>query len=294
MAVALLSLAASAVLAAPASAATPATATLTPDAAGNGSVSWTGSAGASVVGPETLKSDEGAACFGADKRPNALAGCDFFALDVAVDPAYYDSHSGAVAVHVGGFGKLADLDLYIYRRNADGTRGDFVTGDGQTLGVDENAPIDRASGAYIAVVTPYTTVGPRDYSASAQLVTSPGRDLAAAERNAPKGLPNFRASHDAFTSHSEPMIAMDPLDHDHLMAGSKMYENNAKYLFKIGTYESHDGGRTWDDQGQLPGYCEKPGECDPQNEAGYRTTSDVSIAFDDEGNAYANILDAPG
>ena len=87
---------------------------------------------------------------------------------------------------------------------------------------------------------------------------------------------------------------MDPLDHDHLMAGSKMYENNAKYLFKIGTYESHDGGRTWEDQGQLPGYCQNPGECDPANEAAYRTMSDISLDFDDEGNAYASVLDAPG
>jgi hypothetical protein len=87
---------------------------------------------------------------------------------------------------------------------------------------------------------------------------------------------------------------MDPLDHNHLMAGSKMYENNDKYLFKIGTYESHDGGRTWEDQGQLPGYCQAPGQCDASNEGSYRTTSDISISFDDEGDAYANVLDAPG
>jgi hypothetical protein len=111
---------------------------------------------------------------------------------------------------------------------------------------------------------------------------------------APPGAVNFRASHDGFTSHSEPSIAMDPLDHDHLIAGSKMYENNAKYLFKIGTYESFDGGRTWEDYGQLPGYCGGPGQCDPKDQDHYRTTSDVSVAFDDEGNAYAEVLDAPG
>ena len=87
---------------------------------------------------------------------------------------------------------------------------------------------------------------------------------------------------------------MDPLDHNHLMAGSKMYENNAKYLFKVGTYESFDGGKTWKDLGHLPGYCEAPGQCDPANEVTYRTTSDPTIDFDDEGNVYINVLDAPG
>jgi hypothetical protein len=287
---ALLSAFALALLAGPAHAASPPAATLTPDAAGTGGVSWTGTAN---LGGETLKSDNGAGCFGADGRVNPAAGCDAFALDVATDAAFYNDRPGAVAISVGGFG-IADLDLYVYRRNPDGTRGDFVAGDGQVLGTSENVALDKASGAYLAVVTPYTTVGPQNYSASAQLVTRQGPNLAAAEASAPKGVRNFRASHDNFTSHSEPTIAMDPLDHNHLMAGSKMYENNAKYLFKIGTYESHDGGRTWEDQGQLPGYCQQPGQCDPANEGAYRTTSDISLAFDDEGNAYANILDAPG
>jgi hypothetical protein len=73
-----------------------------------------------------------------------------------------------------------------------------------------------------------------------------------------------------------------------------MYEDLARYLFKAGTYESYDGGRTWKDLGQLPGYCQAPGQCDPNNEDAYRTVSDISLAYDDEGNAYANVLDAPG
>jgi hypothetical protein len=288
--VAFASVIASAALVAPAHAASPAAATLTPDAAGGGAVAWTGRV---TLGTESLVADQGARCFGADGRPNPASGCDVFALDVAADAAFYKDHPGAVTVTASDFG-IADLDLYVYKRNADGTRGDFASGDGQILGVAERAALDKASGSYYVVVTPYTTLGPQTYKASAQLVTRQGPNLAEAEHNAPAGLPNFRASRDKFTSHSEPTIAMDPLDHNHLMAGSKMYENNDKYLFKIGTYESHDGGRTWDDQGQLPGYCGAPGQCDPNNEGAYRTTSDVSIAFDDEGNAYANVLDAPG
>ncbi len=273
-----------------ASAATPEGGTLTPAAAGGGSVAWSGTVN---VGSETLLADQGAQCFGADGRPAAASGCDVFALDVATDAAFYEKHPGAVGITATGFG-LADLDLYVYRRNADGTRGSYVTGDGQTLGADENAAIDKASGAFFVAITPYTTLGPQGYTARATLVTRRGADIAELESAAPKGEVNYRASRDQYTSHSEPTIAMDPLDHDHLMAGSKMYENNDKYLFKIGTYESTDGGRTWTDQGQLPGYCETPGQCDPANEAAYRTTSDITIDFDDEGNAYANVLDAPG
>jgi hypothetical protein len=274
-------------VAAPAQAASPAAGTLTEAAPG---VSWTGTAD---IGTEALKSDQGLGCFGADGRLAPSSGCDAFALDVNVDANFYTDHPGAVAVHVGGFG-IADLDLYIYRRNADGTRGEYVTGDGEILGSDENASIDKASGAYLAVITPYTTVGPQNYMASAEIETRQGPDREAAEAAAPKGLTNYRASHDKYTSHSEPTIAMDPLDHNHLIAGSKMYENNDKYLFKIGTYESHDGGRTWEDQGQLPGYCGSPAECDPANEAAYRTTSDVSFDFDVEGYGYAYVLDARG
>jgi hypothetical protein len=275
-----------------ASAATPAAATLTPNAEFMGSVSWTGSVN-SRLGTLLVGNPEG--CFGADGRPNGA--CDVFALDVATDAAFYTDHPGAVNINATGFRGalgLGDLDLYVFGRNADGTRGALVTGDGQIAGADENVAIDKASGPFYVVLTPYATVGAQSYRATATLVTRKGSKVADVEAAAPQGSKNYRASRDKYTSHSEPTIAMDPLDHDHLMAGSKMYENNDKYLFKIGTYESHDGGRTWEDQGILPGYCEAPGQCDPDNESLYRTTSDISIDFDDEGTAYANVLDAPG
>ncbi|HWC28155.1 MAG TPA: sialidase family protein, partial [Solirubrobacteraceae bacterium] len=256
-----------------------------------GALRWSGSV---RPGTETLLADQGARCFGADGRPAASSGCDVFALDVAVPPNFYSDHPGAVSIAARRFGPLAALARYVYRRNGAGTRGEFVAGDGEALGADEGVGIDKAAGPYYVVLTPYTTIGAQSYEASAVLVTRQGPSLAELERAAPPGVENFRASRDRYTSHSEPTIAMDPLDHDHLIAGSKMYENNDKYLFKVGTYESRDGGRTWEDQGHLPGYCQAPGQCDPNNEAAYRTTSDPSIAFDDEGNAYANLLDAPG
>jgi hypothetical protein len=288
--VALLAWAAALIVAVPAQAASPGSATLAPDANGQAATSWTG---AVKIGTETLKPDMGAACFNAAGALDPGSGCDVFRLDVNVPAGFYSDHPGAVNVSVGGFG-TTDLDLFIYQRLPDGRPGAYVTGDGATIGSAENASIDRAQGSYLVVVTPYTTIGTQSYQASAQLITRRGPSLAALEQAAPPGVTNYRASHDTFTSHSEPTIAMDPLDHNHLMAGSKMFENNDNYLFKIGTYESKNGGRTWDDQGQLPGYCQEAGQCDPNNPAAYRTTSDISLAYDDEGNAYANVLDAPG
>ena len=275
-----------------ANAATPASGTITPNAEFTGSVSWTGTVN---TGPGTVLVGNPEGCFGADGRPNGQ--CDVFALDVAADAAFYEEHPGAVNIKATGFGGglgLSDLDMYVFRRNGDATRGALVGGDGQVATADENVAIDKASGAYYVVLTPYTTVGPQTYNATATLITRKGAKIADLEAAAPRGAKNYRASRDKYTSHSEPTIAMDPLDHNHLMAGSKMYENNDKYLFKIGTYESFDGGRTWKDLGHLPGYCENPGQCDPSNEVTYRTTSDPTIDFDDEGNVYINVLDAPG
>jgi hypothetical protein len=97
------------------------------------------------------------------------------------------------------------------------------------------------------------------------------------------GLETVRASFDKYNSHSEPSIAMNPLNHDNLVAGSKMYTNLPGYRFKIGTYYSNDGGLTWKDNGHLPGY--------PEDVEDY-IVSDVAMTFDDEGNAYAFVLDS--
>src|SRR3954452_22261078 len=87
-------------------AASPASGTITPDAAGAGSVSWTGTVN---IGSETLASHNGANCFGADNKPSAASGCDVFALDVAADAAFYEKNPGAVSINATGFG-LSDLD----------------------------------------------------------------------------------------------------------------------------------------------------------------------------------------
>ena len=106
---------------------------------------------------------------------------------------------------------------------------------------------------------PFAVPGAQSYNGKAEFSTKRANPtLAALNKKLGNGPANYRASHDKYLSHSEPSIAMDPLNHNHLIAGSKMYEDLPHYLFKVGTYESFDGGRTWEDQGQLPGFCEEP------------------------------------
>jgi hypothetical protein len=283
-------------LAGPAQAATPEKGTLKPNANGKGKTAYTGQ-----VRPGTASQNQtGTAdlCFDAAGAPDpGTSGCDFYTLTLDVPDGFYKQWIGGASVHVEGpDDDLTDIDLYIYERNKDGTA-DFEKGavaTSTTPTATEETGIPGGRGDYFLVVTPYQTVGPADYSATVEFVTDPRVPPLELNKRVPPGFPNYRASHDKYTSHSEPTIAMDPLNPNHLLAGSKQYENNAKYLFKIGTYESFDGGRTWKDYGHLPGYCHEPGQCDPADEEHYRTTSDITIAFDDEGNAYGNVLDAPG
>jgi hypothetical protein len=95
---------------------------------------------------------------------------------------------------------------------------------------------------------------------------------------------NVQVSHDTYPAHSEPTIAENPTNSKDLIAGSKMFTDPARYDFKIGMYYSKDGGATWHDDGFLPGF------------ENYTTDSDISVAFDAGGTAYACVLaeDAQG
>ena len=274
-------------LAAPAGAATPDSATLDPE---QRSANWTG---AVSPGPETGVGFGGALCFDPEGQPDPSSGCDFVAVTVNVPQDFYRLNPGALDLRVADFGS-ADLDMWVYKRRDDGSAGEFVGGDGDLPGEPEDFVLDKPRGSYWVVVTNY--LGPPDqaYNGAVNLVIRKRGSIPELNARAHPGFRNYRASNDRFTSHSEPTIAQDPLNPNHLMAGSKMYENNENYLFKVGTYESFDGGRTWQDYGQLPGYCQAPGECDREDEERYRVVSDPTIAWDDEGTAYINALDALG
>ena len=274
-------------LAGPAGAATPESATLDRQKT---SANWDGTAS---PGLESGVGFQGSFCFGPDGQPDPASGCDFFAVTVNVPAGFYRLNPGALDLRVADFGS-ADLDMWLYKRKKDGSAGDFVGGDGDIAGEPEDFVLDKPEGSYWVVVTNYAGAPDQAYKGAANFVLRKKGSIPALNARAHPGFVNYRASNDRFTSHSEPTVAQDPLNPNHLMAGSKMYESNELYLFKVGTYESFDGGRTWRDYGQLPGYCQLDGECDPKDEERYRVVSDPTIAWDDEGNSYINVLDALG
>jgi hypothetical protein len=275
------------VAAVPARAATPESAALEPS---KPSASW---AGAASPGLESGVGFGGSFCFDGEGQPDPSSGCDFFAVTVKVPKDFYRLNPGALDLRVTDFG-TGDLDMWLYERRPDGSAGEFVGGDGDVAGEPEDFVLDKAEGSFWVVVTNYLGTPDQSYKGAANLVVRTKGSISELNARAHPGFRNHRASSDRFTSHSEPTVAQDPLNPNHLMAGSKMYENNEAYLFKVGTYESFDGGRSWRDYGQLPGYCQADGECDPQDAERYRVVSDPTIAWDDEGSAYINVLDALG
>lgn len=109
-------------------------------------------------------------CFDLFGRPAAAPmtsgplACDVHTLHVDLTPAFWQGKSGGVRVQVSG---PEDVDLFIYRRNADGTKGAQVTSAATEAGT-EAALIDKASGSYYIVATPYTVVS-ASYKGSATL-----------------------------------------------------------------------------------------------------------------------------
>lgn len=119
---------------------------------------------------------------------------------------------------------------------------------------------------------------------------APHPGVGASEGTAATPPPNVRVSQDGWLAHAEPSIAVDPTDPDRLVAASKMFTTlqggPGGYRFRVGTYYSHDGGRTWVDQGMLGG--DEPGNSWAAQ--GYENTAEPTVAFDAQGNAYVAIL----
>jgi hypothetical protein len=281
-----------------------------------GPVTWTSD---TFLGGAYVTTDNGAQCFyptgsgtntGHPKpyNPSGPSACEVFTLTVSLSSLnYWSSHNGGVKFHSDE--GINDFDFYVYRRNVDGTKGDLITSQGaagSTGGIEEFT-IDKAQDSYYIAVVAFATVTFTQGTFSFFLTPS----VPSTPPNVAGGLPTFRASHDAFTSHSEPNIAMNPLNHANLVAGSKQYVNNKHYLFRIGMYSSFDGGQTWSDFQHLPvPQCStsvpppcsaptadsSPTECQgdgPFNGACLFTTSDIWVNFDDEGNVYAIVLVSP-
>src|SRR5258708_4037128 len=236
--------------------------------------------------------------------PNA---CEVLTLTASVPASYWSSQTGGIKFHSDE--GTNDYDFYVYRKNADGTKGPLVTAQGAlgSTGGAEDFSIAQPVGDYYVAVAGFATA-----TATSGVFTffiGPSIPNTPPVVTNPPGFPPFRASHDVFTSHSEPHIAMNPLNHANLVAGSKQYVNNKHYLFRIGMYSSFDGGQTWNDAGHLPvpvcpssfSQCSPGPDTTPSSCAGDApfsgaclfTTSDIWLSFDDEGNVYGIVLVSP-
>jgi len=248
--------------------------------------------------------------------------CDISLVNVAPGN-FYDTAAGGVEFSTGGAAPATDFDLYVYESDAAGNVGDLAGVSAGATDVERVALIG-ASGHYLAVVV-YFTATNTGYDGRAEFFR---RNRLPADVDSPRGLQDTLVSDPAkgFRSRSEPHLSQDPTDPHVLVGGSKMYnldrDSLAEYEFKIGTYASFDRGRSWADLGQLntcpaaqapPSSWPLGNRCYPaddpdrggtgvedqtddrgQGDFGEEyTTSDVWTDFDDEGNAYAMVLDAP-
>jgi hypothetical protein len=247
--------------------------------------------------------------------------CDVTLVDVQAGD-FFETSGGGVEFSTGGAAAGTDIDLYVYASDASGARGALVGSSAGATDV-ERVPVQSADGFFLVQVV-YFDVTNSGYDGRAEFFR---RDRFPADIDNPTGLPDFLASDPrlGFKSHSEPHIAQNPLDPNMLIAGAKHYNRDrdslAEYEFKIGTYVSFDRGLHWTDLGQL-GVCppnqappsswpnnrcypdedpnragtgpEDAGDDRPGGDFGEQyITSDVWVDFDDEGNAYAMVLDSP-
>ena len=248
--------------------------------------------------------------------------CDITLVNV-VPGDFYETSAGGVEFSSSGATPGSDIDLLVFESDASGTLGDFV---GASAGAtaDERVSIEGADGYYL-VVAFYFAVENSGYDGKAEFYR---RKQTPSDVDDPPGLQDHLASDPSlgYRSHSEPHIGQSPVDPNVLVAASKEYNRDrdslAEYDFKVGTQVSFDRGRSWTDLGQL-NVCpreEAPPETyplgntcypeddpnlggnEPEDETDDRgqgdwgedyLTSDPWVDFDEEGNAYAMVLDVP-
>jgi hypothetical protein len=236
---------------------------------------------------------------------------------------FYDTSAGGVEFSTGGARPGTDVDLFVYESDASGNVGDFV---GVSAGAtdEERVSIVGATGYFLVVVV-YFDATDTGYDGRAEFFR---RNRFPADVDDPEGLQDSLVSdpEKGFRSNSEPHLSQDPTNPKILVGGSKRYnldrDSLAEYEFKIGTFASFDRGRNWTDLGQLnvcpaedapPSSWPLQNRCYPGDDPGRGgtgpedadddrgqgdygeeyITSDVWTDFDDEGNAYAMVLDSP-
>jgi hypothetical protein len=264
------------VIAQSAGAATPSSGTIAP---GQG-LTWSGpftALGANIsdqIGVQECDGDPGAV--------PVVETCDVFELTVHVPQHYWNKHRGGVVITIDWQSANNNFDLWVFRKPAPGQPLAYPVSSSVVGGVNhQEVRIPNADGTYLIRINPFQVVADQYRGNAAFFYRRPIPKV-------PGGLPQYRASHSGYLSYSEPSIAVNPRNPDNLVAGSKMYQSLPYYRFKIGTFVSYNGGRTWRDNGILPGFPAQNG-----SEANYYLTSDIWTAFDNLGTAYAMILDNP-
>ena len=272
---------------------------------------------------QTYDSPSGTPC---GKDPDTY--CDTTLLNVGDRSGdFYKTHQSTLTVTATNFTVPAnDYDVYVYQSDAAGNRGTLAGSDGAPPGVEEKATVENPSGYYLVQVVYFISTG--GYHGAALLEDRDVPPLVNNDIDTPPGIQEALASNPAlgYRSHSEPHIAQSPTNPNILVAGSKQYNRDPdslqEYEFKIGTYVSFDRGRTWSDLGQIdicPKASDAPPEswpdntCYPADDPSVSGTgaedekdnrgktdygeeyivSDIWMQFDDEGNAYAMVLDNP-
>ncbi|HEX8082809.1 MAG TPA: sialidase family protein [Solirubrobacteraceae bacterium] len=269
-----------------------------------------------------------------EKTPDAQ--CDTTLLHVNAGE-FFQNHAGGLQVSAGDYTiPTSDFDLYVYTSDAAGNRGKLAASSGGVPGNEESTTVaDVDPNGYYLVQVVYFAVTGSGYKGEAKLVSHKKLPF---DLDDPPGIADVLASDPGrgIRSHSEPHLAQSPLDPNLLIAGSKMYNRDRdsllEYEFKIGTYVSFDGGKSWHDLGQIdvcPASQAGPdtwpdNTCYPEDDPNKGGTgpedvydpdadppdtavddrgdgdfaeeyivSDVWMQFDDEGNAYAMVLDSP-
>jgi hypothetical protein len=96
----------------------------------------------------------------------------------------------------------------------------------------------------------------------------------------PLSIANIRVTYDTNpdNARSESSIAVNPLDPENMVAGSKCFTNPSQYQFSLAVYSTFDGGQSWTEAAPLtllPGWA---------------GTSDPALSWDNQGYAYLVAL----
>ena len=242
--------------------------------------------------------------------------CDTTLINV-VPGDFYSDAAGGIEFSTR---QQQDIDLFVYESDASGALGDFAGASAGPTG-DERVSIIGGQGYYLVVVV-YFAVRGAGYEGTAEFFR---RNLVPFDVDDPPGLQDTLASDPSqgWRSRSEMHVAQSAIDPNVLVAGSKFYNRDPdslpEYDFKVGSYASFDRARSWHDLGQIntcpqeqapPSLYPLGHRCYPADDPARDgtepeddppggdygedyITSDPWVDMDDEGNAFAMVLDSP-